>query len=379
MLALEDRSAPAETDDAAGEASPVLSTHPKWRPGWLTWSIAVLSVGGIIAGLYPMTAAWITSFNQSQVVTDYESEVREAEPDAGQQIKEARRYNDALSAGVLLNENANVPVGDGDLGDGEFDYDSLLSANGEGLMARIKIPDIDVDLPVFHGTTDAVLTRGAGHLEGSHLPIGGVGTRSVITAHRGLANATMFTDLDKVTVGDRITVETFGKTLVYSVRDIQVIEPEANSVIRAEADEDLLTLITCTPLGINTHRIVVTAERITPTPERYITEAGAAPTIPGFPWWAVWGSAGLVLITAYVLWQGFVDARTAATRSSGRKSDDDISGDDISDAQQDDHTGSDTELTHGSITPQPMLRRHARSSASEEPQKDAQGNEGNDQ
>lgn len=322
MVTLEDTGEVAVLESSGrSQADASSSGARRWKPGWLTVCIAVLALGGVVAGLYPMTAAWISSYNQSRVLVSYESEVRDVKPEASEQLREAQAYNDALSAGVQLKKNANIPVGDGALDGGEFDYDSILSANAEGLMARVKIPSIDVDLPVFHGTSDAVLSRGAGHLEGSHLPIGGIGTRSVITAHRGLANATMFTDLDKVVVGDRITVETFGRTLTYRVRDVQVIEPSENSTIRAEADSDLLTLITCTPLGINTHRIVVTAERITPTPERDIREAGVAPTIPGFPWWVLWGGAGIVLVAAYVIWQGFVDARQSKAQAKARGGD----------------------------------------------------------
>ncbi|MEV4668967.1 class C sortase [Microbacterium sp. LWO12-1.2] len=285
------------------------ATARRWKPGGLTIIIALLALGGLGAGLYPMTAAWITSYNQSQVLVGYESAIADVEPSAQEQLRQAREYNDALSAGVVLGENANIPVGDGTLSDDSLDYSTILSANAAGLMARVKIPRIDVDLPVYHGTSDAVLDRGAGHLEGSHLPVGGIGTRSVITAHRGLANATMFTDLDRVEVGDTITVETFGRVLTYRVRETKVIEPDQTDTLRAEPGADLVTLITCTPLGINTHRILVTGERITPTPEADLTAAGQEPVIPGFPWWAVLGGGGTLLISAYLLRQGFADAR----------------------------------------------------------------------
>ncbi|MCK2034787.1 class C sortase [Microbacterium sp. SSW1-49] len=288
----------------------------RWRPGGLTIVIAVLALGGLGAGLYPMTAAWITSYNQSRVLVGYETAIADVEPSAEEQLRQAREYNDALSAGVVLGENANIPVGDGTLSDDSLDYTKILSANAAGLMARVKIPRIDVDLPVYHGTSDAVLARGAGHLEGSHLPVGGIGTRSVITAHRGLANATMFTDLDRVEVGDTITVETFGRVLTYRVRETKVIEPDQTDTLRAEPGEDLVTLITCTPLGINTHRILVTGERITPTPEADLSAAGQAPVIPGFPWWAVLGGGGALLVAAYVARQGFADARMRMPRDT---------------------------------------------------------------
>lgn len=322
MLTYEEEAAPPTAVEAAdGDAVTSASGH-RWKPGLLTIAIAVLGLGGLGAGVYPMTAAWVTSFNQSQVIEDYGAAIENVHPGAREQLRDAGDYNDALSAGaVVLGENANIPVGEGTLSDESLDYGTILNANAEGLMARVKIPSIDVDLPVFHGTSDAVLTRGAGHLEGSHLPIGGEGTRSVITAHRGLANATMFTNLDRVKTDDLIIVEMFGEVLAYRVRDIQVIEPQANGTIRPEVGEDLLTLITCTPLGINTHRIVVTAERVTPVPDAEASAAGKPPTIPGFPWWAVLGGGGLLLIGGYVVRQGFQDARASAARPLSARAD----------------------------------------------------------
>lgn len=321
MLMLEDETAPTAIETREGDAEAAASGR-RWKPGILTVAIAVLSVGGLGAGLYPMTAAWVTSFNQSQVLEDYGTAIEKVHPGAREQLRAARDYNDALSAGaVVLGENANIPVGEGTVSDETLDYDKILNANAVGLMARVKIPSIDVDLPVFHGTSDAVLTRGAGHLEGSHFPIGGESTRSVITAHRGLANATMFTNLNEVKKDDLVVVEVFGEVLAYRVRDIQVIEPQANGTIRPEVGEDLLTLITCTPLGINTHRIVVTAERVTPVPDDEADAAGKPPTIPGFPWWAVLAGGGLLLIGGYVTRQGFQDARASAARTLSARAD----------------------------------------------------------
>ncbi|WP_336653034.1 MULTISPECIES: class C sortase [unclassified Leucobacter] len=281
----------------------------RWRPGLLTWLIMVLAVGGLGAGLYPSAAAWVASYNQSQVIRSAESLRDMLTPGGEQQLADARRYNAALSAGVRLEAGANVPVGVGDSGETGLRYSDLLNANKAGLMARVKIPAIDVDLPVYHGTDEATLLKGAGHLEGSHLPVGGADTRSVITAHRGLASSTMFTNLDKVRFGDTITIEVMSEVLSYRVFDIQVIDPDETGSLRVQPGKDLVTLITCTPLGINSQRIVVTGERITPTPAADLAAAGAAPLIPGFPWWALIAGAGLLLVGAYGVRQGFVDGR----------------------------------------------------------------------
>ena len=283
-----------------------------WRPSVLTWSIVVLAIAGIISGLYPMTASWLSSHNQSKVISNTDLEA--LAPGPQQQLEAARIYNNALTAGVRLEAGGNVPVGTGNSSDSALNYMDQLNANSEGLMARIKVPSIAVDLPVYHGTSDETLLRGAGHLEGSHLPVGGQGTRSVVTAHRGLANSTMFTNLNKVKSGDTFTVEVLGDVLTYRVFDVQVIKPTETSSLRAVPGEDLVTLITCTPLGINSHRIVVTGERITPTPLKDIQAAGEAPSIPGFPWWAVIGSVGTLLVGGYCARQGFADARIATLR-----------------------------------------------------------------
>ncbi|TDP93120.1 sortase A [Leucobacter luti] len=295
-------------DVDAAETRTAARTAARWRPSALTIVIAVLALAGIGAGLYPMSAGWLSSYNQSKVLSTSVANLDSLTPSADEQLAAAEAYNRALSAGVVLGKNAHVPVGDWTLADQTLEYDELLRGGANGLMSRIKIPSIGVDLPVFHGTSDAVLARGSGHLEGSHLPVGGSGTRSVLTAHRGLANATMFTNLDQVTLGDTFVVETLGRVMTYRVRDIQVIAPEDTGTLRAELGEDLVTLITCTPLGINTHRIVVTGERITPTPIADVQAAGATSAIPGFPWWAVWSGLGLLLVTGYVARQGFVEA-----------------------------------------------------------------------
>ncbi|MGO1789825.1 MAG: class C sortase [Micrococcaceae bacterium] len=283
-----------------------------WRPNKLTIIIAVIALVGAGILLYPSTASWITSYNQSKLIVNYSDQIENVHPSAPEQLAMAHRYNEALQAGVNLEANANIAVGDGTLRDESLDYENILSANDQGLMARVKIPAIEVDLPIYHGTSDEILNRGAGHLEGSHLPIGGADTHSVITAHRGLANAEMFTNLDQVEVGDRFTMEVFGEVLTYEVRETKVVQPDDTDTLRPVAGRDLVTLITCTPLGINSHRILVTGERVTPTPIEDVTGAGQAPEIPGFPWWAVI-YLGTILVVGIFVWRsGYSDARAAA-------------------------------------------------------------------
>lgn len=291
------------------------ATQPRWKPSWLTWMVVACGVLGLLVILYPTAAAWVTQFNQSKVTQSYANMVDRSNPDARQQLKQAHEYNDALSSGVELEANGNVPVGTGTSSDSAIDYNQTLSVDGTGLMARLLIPSIDVDLPIYHGTDDETLLQGVGHLEGSHLPIGGEGTQSVLTAHRGLASATMFSDLDKVVKGDSLTVQVFGEVLTYRVTNTRVVAPEDTDSLRPVAGKDLMTLITCTPVGINTHRILVTAERTTPTPVAELDRAHAAPSVPGFPWWAVI-AAGVFSIIGLYLWRaGRTDARLLAARA----------------------------------------------------------------
>ena len=286
--------------------------HRRPRAWRLSISALVTSVMAIVGmGLlaYPTAASWIAQYNQSKVTADYSAQVDSVRPDAKTQIAQAHAYNEALSSGAVLEANNHVPTGAGSSSDSSLSYTSILKANDEGLMARLKIPSISLDLPVYHGTADDTLLKGLGHLEGTSLPVGGAGTRSVITGHRGLAEATMFTNLDKVKNGDSLIVEVFGEVLTYRVTSTKVVEPEETEALRAEAGKDLLTLVTCTPLGINTHRILLTGERIYPTPAGDVAAAGKRPEVPTFPWWIIALVAGLIVVGLYLWRSGYAAAR----------------------------------------------------------------------
>lgn len=277
----------------------------RWRLSWTSVLVALLGLGGMLTASYPTVASWLSQYNQSKVVDSYHQQVDETEPDAATQLALAHAYNDALSVGAILEADTNKPTGAGTSSNAELEYTSILDANASGLMARIRIPTIDVDLPIYHGTSDDTLLTSIGHLQGTSLPVGGESTRAVLTGHRGLADARLFTDLDKVEVGDRFTIEVFGEVLTYEVRDTKVVEPSETEALRVEPGQDLVTLVTCTPLGINTHRILVTGTRVTPTPVEDVESAGAPSTVPHFPWWAVWIPAGTLLIGGYVWYSGF--------------------------------------------------------------------------
>lgn len=141
-------------------------------------------------------------------------------------------------------------------------YDSLLDIGGNGVMGSIEIPAIDLNIPIYHGTDEYVLSKGIGHLQGSSLPVGGTDTRAVLTGHRGLPSASLFTRLDELEEGDQFLIHILEETLAYAVSSIEVIRPEDIKELDVIKGKDLVSLVTCTPYGLNTHRLIVTGERI---------------------------------------------------------------------------------------------------------------------
>lgn len=289
------------------------STRRRWRLSKLSLIPALIMVLGLSAITYPHAAQWTTQLHQSDIVSGYAGAVAEARPEAEVQLTNAEAYNEALTGGAIYEAGSNVPTTTDSFHESTdasiLPYDQQLHAGDNGLMARLRIPKIKLDLPVFHGTSDETLLKGLGHLRGTALPVGGAGMRPVITGHRGLAEAEMFTRLDELTEGDTFTIETFGRVLTYRVFEKIVVKPDEQKAFLAEPGRDLVTLVTCTPLGINTHRILITGERIIPTPDKDLAQAGQAPDIPGFPWWLVLYLAGLAGVGVYVWWAGLPPKR----------------------------------------------------------------------
>ena len=276
-----------------------------WRPPGLAIVVALLALAGVLTVMYPTIAAWFSQKTQSEVIERLSAEVGQL-PATGldDAIAQAHAYNDALTgSSALLGSYENVPQGEATAA-GVLAYAEVLRADGTGLIGRIKIPAIAVDLPIYHGTSDATLLRGVGHLEGTALPVGGEGTHSVLTGHRGLADAELFTHLDAVSVGDTFTIEVFGQVLTYRVTGTTVVDPSDTETLYPVRGKDLVTLVTCTPLGINSQRILVTGERVTPTPVEELQHAGEVPDVPGFPWWAVVLASAVLVLTVYVWLMG---------------------------------------------------------------------------
>jgi len=291
---------------APRHAAPASSSTRSQAQGGIRGALVVstLLVLGLAIMLYPSAAQWFTAWEQQGQVDDYSDAMNQAPPEElAAEVERARNYNTQLSSGGgLIDPFSTDAAGEQGLGIEEEDvYQDILSGAPGEMMARLTIPSIDADLPIFHGTSEETLGRGVGHLEGTALPVGGESTHSVLTGHRGLPNAEMFTRLDELGEGDTFSVETFGETLTYEVIHTKVVEPHETESLYPEAGQDLVTLVTCTPLGLNTHRILVTAERVFEAPETPESVQGEMFGLP-FPWWAViFGSA--ILLQILYLWR----------------------------------------------------------------------------
>lgn len=216
----------------------------------------VLFLIGIGAAAYPAFGNWYAEQKQSVILTEYEKALAKIEDaDLTDAFKQAEIYNDALFTGETDEEERP-------------DYGELLCTTEDGIMGYVEIPAIQIRLPIYHGCTENELSKGAGHLPSSSLPVGGRSTHAVLAAHSGRADSKMFTDLDQVKEGDLVYLYVLNKTLTYEVDKITVTTPFDTDAIQIIDGEDLLTLLTCTPYGTNTHRLLVRGHRIFPDETR---------------------------------------------------------------------------------------------------------------
>lgn len=220
----------------------------KKGPSFIMPLIFILGLG-LLA--YPSVSDYWNSFHQSEAIMSYSDTVSDMTDDQYKEIIDsARQYNKEHPL------NWNVTASDIEA------YNQELNFNQDGIMGYIEIPKIDVKLSIFHGTDEKVLQTSIGHLEGTSLPVGGLGTHSVLSGHRGLPSARLFSDLDKLREGDIFTIHVLNETFTYQVDQIRVVEPTDLSTLIVDPKKDLLTLVTCTPYGVNTHRLLVRGHRI---------------------------------------------------------------------------------------------------------------------
>ena len=217
---------------------------------------------GLSLVLYPTFADWWNSFHQSKAVASYVEQVSNMDDEKYQEIWSAAwEYNQSLidrPNSYLLSEEQ------------QEEYQALLNIGGNGIMGYIEIPKLDVVLPLYHGTEEGILQVAIGHLDWTSLPVGGESSHCVVSGHRGLPSARLFTDLDKMEVGDTFLLRILDEVLTYEVDQIRIVEPHVTEDLLIVEGEDLVTLVTCTPYGINTHRMLVRGHRIETQEEKVV-------------------------------------------------------------------------------------------------------------
>lgn len=219
-----------------------------------TMILIFILVVGLSLMLYPSFSNWWNEAHQSRAIAAYSQEVSKLDENRYDELwQQAWEYNRSL----VGRENAYL------LDDSQkAEYERLLDVSGMGIMGYIEIPSLKVSLPIYHGTEESVLQVAVGHLEWTSLPVGGESTHCVLSGHRGLPSAKLFTDLDRLVVGDRFRLGVLDQVLTYEVDQILIVEPQDTEALLIEEGKDLCTLVTCTPYGINTHRLLVRGHRI---------------------------------------------------------------------------------------------------------------------
>ena len=219
-----------------------------------TFFLILILVVGLSLMLYPSFSNWWNEAHQSRAIAAYSQEVSKLDENRYDELwQQAWEYNRSL----VGRENAYL------LDDSQkAEYERLLDVSGMGIMGYIEIPSLKVSLPIYHGTEESVLQVAVGHLEWTSLPVGGESTHCVLSGHRGLPSAKLFTDLDRLVVGDRFRLGVLDQVLTYEVDQILIVEPQDTEALLIEEGKDLCTLVTCTPYGINTHRLLVRGHRV---------------------------------------------------------------------------------------------------------------------
>ena len=239
--------------------------------------ITIIAVLVVIAGagilVYPIISNMMFQNSQQELIDFYDSQINEIpEKKKDSMLEECRNYNSGLlDSKVQLTDPFDTDA----LQLEEHPYVDLLNQNGDGAMGSIEIPEINCKLVIYHGTEEAVLAKGVGHLQGTSLPIGGKGTHSVLSGHTGTADKELFTNLDQLNMGDVFYIHVWGETLAYQVDNKEVVLPDETDSLYIDRERDLVTLITCTPYGINSHRLLVRGTRIPYEEAKKIEEQGS--------------------------------------------------------------------------------------------------------
>ena len=259
----------------------------------------ILLLAGIRVLLYPVFATQYNNYRQESIASQFSAVAEDAGPDAvAENLRRADEYNATAAESPILD-----PWLDAQRPDTEPYQEYLSQLNLNDVMATVKIPSINVNLPIYHGTESATLDKGVGHLFGTALPVGGDSTHTVLTGHTGLGTATMFDQLTSLKEGDVFYIEVPGRHLKYQINDIRVVLPNETETLNKVKGKDLATLITCTPYGINTHRLLVTGERVPMDEEAVAAEAAQVKGAVLKPWMiAILVAVAIIILVSTVIW-----------------------------------------------------------------------------
>ena len=225
---------------------------------------------GFLICIFPVISNIVEQQRQADAVATYRQTMeKEDEKEIEEKWRQANEYNEMLfqAKGGIVEETE------------EKKYEELLNIHGTDIMGSLEIPKIQVELPIYHGTADEVLSNGIGHLEGTSLPIGGENTHSVLTGHRGLPSSKLLVRLDEMKIGDLFFIHTYKEVMAYKVEEIMVVKPEDTAWMEIKGEKDLVSLVTCTPFGINSHRLIVTGHRVYYKEKEYIKIKPQLPSV----------------------------------------------------------------------------------------------------
>lgn len=250
--------------------------------------------------LYPVLSNALSQISYNETISSYEQSVSDENSSLYQSmIQEAVHYNEKLTTSSIVDVFSDPEITNSE------EYMDILNLNRDGVMGYISIPKIDIKIPIYHGTSSEVLSKGVGHLEGSSFPVGGESTHAILSAHRGLPSARLFTDLDQLEVGDKFYIYILDQIYTYQVDQVLVIEPSETEALQIQDGKDLVTLVTCTPYGVNTHRLLVRGERVEELAEQVIeSESNRDLTINDYVLYiGLFGAIVLVLVTIIIVWK----------------------------------------------------------------------------
>ncbi len=257
--------------------------------------IIIVFIAGLSLLLYPLVSDLYNTWVHDSMIASYDEEVSKIPAaDYSEWFAKAENYNARLIGQGVPDAFAVHEKTE------DEDYTSQLSFRDDGMMGYIVIPRIDVNLPIYHYTSDESMQKGVGHLQGSALPVGGASTHCVLSAHRGLPSAAMFTDLDQLQVGDRFYLKVLDRTCAYQIDQVKVVEPDDTSDLDVTQGEDYCTLVTCTPYGVNSHRLLVRGHRIEYDPADEASDSANATHGP-YTNYAIWIFASLAIVALFAI------------------------------------------------------------------------------